>query len=315
MEKENVQQKYMGSAMLRREKKKSKMIELLFVMSIIIYPLINFIVFYVIQNFNSILLVFQSYDSEYNRIWVGLANFKIFFEELFAPESSYLLSIGRSVLDFVIGIVISRPIGIIFAFFVYKKARLSGGLRYVSMLPSIISGVLVAMMFMKFVNAMPEFMAGLGIKDFPKLLQDKRTRYFMTIFYGFWSGFGSSIIYYSNAMNAINDELVESAQLDGITYGKELLYITIPMIFPTISTFIITSVTGLFAASGPLFMFWKFDAPADTLRFGYVMYRMTMEDGTISYPIVATMGMVLTLVTFPITLGVRWLMDRLDPNN
>lgn len=312
---ENVQQKAVGSDVLKRTKKKNKVYELLFIMSFIIYPLLNFIVFYIIQNFNSILLVFQSYDSDYNLNWVGFENFKVFFQTLFTPGNEYIHSIKNSLIDYFFGLFVSMPIGLIFAFFVYKKAHLSGVFRYVVMLPSIISGVLVAMMFMRFVNTMPEFMKRFGIENFPKLLSDSRTRYIMTIYYGLWSGFGSSTIYYSNAMNGISDEMVESAQLDGINYFQEIVYITLPSIMPTLSTFLITGVTGMFASSGPLFTFWKFDAPYDTLRFGYVMYRMTMKDGVIAYPTVATMGMVLTLVTFPITLLVRRLLERIDPNN
>ena len=44
---------------LSREKQKLKIKRYLFVLSIIILPLINFIVFYLVQNFSSFIMAFQ----------------------------------------------------------------------------------------------------------------------------------------------------------------------------------------------------------------------------------------------------------------
>ncbi len=289
--------------------------ELIFIILVIAYPVVNFLVFYLYKNVSSFMLAFQDYDTNFQLHWVGLQNIKYFFKELVVPGNVYLIGLSNNLICFVITYFITYPLVFAITFFMYKKAPFSGIYRFTMMIPSIISSVLVAMMFLRFVNAFPKFMEQIGISDFPKLLSDKKTRFGMTIFYEFWNGFGMTAIYYYNAMNGIDDEIVESAQLDGINYIQEFFYITFPMIFPTLSTFLITGVSGLVGMEGPLYLFWKLDAPADTYRFGYIMFRMTMKDGTVAYPLVSAIGFLGTCVIFPLTMLLRKFLKRIDPNN
>ena len=305
----------MNKKVLLRQKSRNKMIEYGFVLIMLAYPMVNFIVFYLYKNFSSILLAFQGYDANFQLNWVGLENFKIFFRDLFAPNSDYVIGLKNNLISYAVNLFIFIPMQFLLAFYIYKKAVLGGTYRFVMMIPSVISGTIVALMFNRFINAIPLFMRTLGVNDFPKLLEDPRTRFPMTLFYDFWNGFGMVIIYYYNAMNRIDKEMIESAQLDGIVYWKEFFYITFPMVYPTFTTFIITGFTGIIGGAGPLYLFWKLDAPSDTYRFGYILYKMTLKDGTAAYPLVSAIGLVSTCIMFPLTLLLRNVLERIDPNN
>lgn len=300
---------------LLKQKRKNKTREFLFVLLVTAYPIINFLIFYLYKNISSILLAFQEYDIARNLSWVGFKNFKIFFQELFTPGNIYLIGLKNNLIAYAIDLLVFKPMQFALAFFIYKKATLGGTYRFVMMIPSIISSTVVALMFMRFINAIPLFMRTLGVNDFPKLLQDPRTRFPMTIFYDFWNGFGMVVIYYYNAMNRIDEEMIESAQLDGINYIKEFFYITFPMIFPTVTTFLITGFSGIIGGAGPLYLFWKLEAPTDVYRFGYILYRMTLDDGVVAYPLVSAIGLVTTSIMFPLTLLLRNFLERIDPNN
>ena len=67
--------------------------------------------------------------------------------------------------------------------------------------------------------------------------------------------FGGSIILFLGLMNRIPPEILEAASLDGITPVKEFLYIILPLIFPTISIYIINLLAGFFAQQGSLYTF------------------------------------------------------------
>ena len=67
---------------------------------------------------------------------------------------------------------------------------------------------------------------------------------------------------YSNAMSGIPQEIVESAHLDGATGINEFWKITLPMVYPTLSTFLITGVAGLFTNQINLYSLYDVSAPA-----------------------------------------------------
>lgn len=315
MKHENTMTLDVNRAVLLRQKKMNKLRELLFILIVTAYPIINFLIFYLYKNISSILLAFQEYNIDHELSWIGFKNFEVFFTELFTPGNTYLIGLKNNLIAYAVDLLLFKPMQFALAFFIYKKAMLGGTYRFVMMIPSIISGTVVALMFSRFINAIPLFMRTLGVNDFPKLLQDPSTRFGMTLFYDFWNGFGMTVIYYYNAMNRIDDEMIESAQLDGINYVKEFIYISFPMIFPTVTTFLITGFSGLIGGSGPLYLFWKLDAPTDVYRFGYILYRMTLKDGDIAYPFVSAIGLVTTCVMFPLTMWLRRILERVDPNN
>ena len=54
----------------------------IFIFLMLLYPLANFLVFYVVVNFNSVLMAFQSTDEDFNAVFSGFANFRRVFETL-----------------------------------------------------------------------------------------------------------------------------------------------------------------------------------------------------------------------------------------
>ena len=300
-------------AILLKQRRQNKIIEFLFILAVIAYPITNFLIFYLYKNATSILMAFQQYDADYKLQWVGLENFKIFFKGFGEPGNLYLVGLRNNLIAFLISLFLFRPMQFALSFFIYKKAPLGSTYRFAMMIPSILSSTLVSLMFLRFVNAIPLWMKTLGYKDFPKLLYDRRTRLFMTFFYEFWNGFGMSVIYYYNAMNRIDHEIVESAQLDGITYWTEFFTITFPMIFPTVTTFLITGITGLIGSEGPLYLFWQLEAPTDVYRFGYITLQYTLVQGKPAYPLVAAIGLLSMIIMTPLTLMLKNWLERIDP--
>ena len=177
-----------------------------------------------------------------------------------------------------------------------------------------VSGMIMSLIFLKFTQgALPSLFRSMGI-DFPVLLNNERTALGTIIFYMMWTGFASNLILYPNAMSAVSPEELESASIDGASEVQELLYILIPSIFPTITTFVVTNVATIFTASGPLYAFYNFNAPIYVRNTGYFLFVTTLSsDGASSYPYAAASGIVLTIISIPLTLFVRWIMEKVDP--
>jgi len=288
----------------------------LFVLGILAYPAVMFLVFYVFINFNSVIMAFQKFDIYGNKTFYGFNNFAAYFEKMFAGGGSLVaISVKNSLLMYVINLVICMPLYIFFAYMLFKKCFLNKTIRFIVMIPQVVSSFVICLLFKNFTGGgLPDMMAALGVKDFPNLLKDVRYMFGTSLFYMIWISFSGSLIVYPNAMNEIDGGIIESAQIDGVrNMFQELRYIILPMIFPTLSTFLITGFAGIFLNCGPLIEFYMYDADVNVYNMGYYFISQVMKGDKIGYPELAAGGIILTLVSAPLTYLLKYVFDRLDP--
>ncbi len=287
----------------------------IFIGSLLIYPAILFCIFYIYVNFNSIALAFQKIDFAGNKSWNGFENFATFFKEIGDSNSVIRISLINSVRMWATNFAICMPLYVIFSYYVFKKWTGSGVFRALIMLPSIMSSFVVCLLFKKFMEvAVPSMMKELfNIDNFPNLIREVEYQWGTTLFYMIWISFATSIIVYSNAMKEIDSGIFEAAKIDGVNVAQEIFYIVLPLIMPTITTFVVTGVTGIFSSAGVLVAFYEYSAGSHLYIFGYLIVQRTMTRGEYYYPVLASMGIIMTLVMTPITLGVKALLERLDP--
>lgn len=291
----------------------SKVQEKIFIFTVLFFPILQFIVMYLAVNFNSIVLAFQEYRGTELQ-FAGFDNFKRVFSEILSNGAELGISFKNSLIIFAVTFVLGFPLNMLFSFYIFKKKLFYKYLRFFMFLPTIVSGMIMSLIFLKFTQgALPSLFRSMGI-DFPVLLNNERTALGTIIFYMMWTGFASNLILYPNAMSAVSPEELESASIDGASEVQELLYILIPSIFPTITTFVVTNVATIFTASGPLYAFYNFNAPIYVRNTGYFLFVTTLSsDGASSYPYAAASGIVLTIISIPLTLFVRWIMEKVDP--
>ena len=218
-------------------------------------PWLQFFIFYICVNFNSILLAFKSYSISEGEQFAGLANFAQVFSDMF-HSSEIIEAFKNSLLLWVFSFLVGMTLALFFSYYIYKKYLGSGLFRIVLFLPSIISSIVLVIMFRYFVtNALPAIMEPLGVVV-PDLLDMPAQSKPTIIFYCLWTGFGTSTMMYVGAMNNISDSIVEYAQLDGFSPLQEFFYITLPMIFPTIITFVTVGIAGILTNQMGLYNFY-----------------------------------------------------------
>ena len=184
-------------------------------------------------------------------------------------------------------------------------------------LPFIISSITLVIIYKYFVeSAIPEFVLQLTGTEIDGLLSNIDTEFVTILFFSIWTGFGIQTLIYSSAMSGISNEIVDAAKIDGVTPMKEFLLIDIPMIMPTIAVFVVSSTATIFVNQINLYSFYGPDASNYSIwTIGYYMYRGISAAPSISvYPYYAAFGLVMTMITIPITLIVRSLMNKMDPN-
>ena len=309
---------FLEGELFRKISKKKK--DIIFYSLLAVIPIAQFIIFYLVVNINSILLAFQNYAFDDNGTlsitFAGFDNFVQVFKDLFGGSKYELVkSWGNSMICYGIGLFFGMPFSLIFSFYIYKKFFGHKFFKLFLFLPSIISSVALIIMFSYFYEeAYPSLMKTIfNLATMPNgLLYDPKTTLFAVLFYSTFCGFGGSVIMYSSAMSGINDALPEAAKIDGASAFQEFIYVTLPSIFPTLTTFVVVGVAGIFTNQAGLYVFFGGDAELSVYTFGYYLFRGTLEVKS-NYPYLAAFGLVLTAITVPLTYGIKWVMENLGP--
>lgn len=281
-------------------------------------PLVQFFIFYVYVHFNSILLAFKAYDLNKGVYYYnGLANFIKFLGDV-VDNTVLKSSINNSFIFFGVGLVVSTPLCIMFAYALFRKVPMSGFFKVMLYLPSMIAGMVFVLTFKYLLEKGLPFIAGklLGVGDIASLIVSPDTAMLSMIVFSLWTGFGSSLILYLSAMTRIPDSLIEYARLEGASALQEFGKIVMPLIYPTFSTFLILSLTGIFTNQHSIYSFYG-DSAADSnvSNLGYFFFVKVIGKGATlaDYPYASAAGLVFTFILTPVTLGVKKLLEKVGP--
>lgn len=301
----------MNKAVLGNKAKK-----LAFYIGLIVLPVIQFTIFYLFVNFNSIILAFQKFD-----LWtgetsfVGTANFAAAFKELFT-EKAFSWRFKNSMIAAFFTLIVGLPFAVIFSYYIYKKGLMSGTFKTLLYMPNVISSVVLVIIYRYFVElGVPYIVSKLFGAEVGGLYSNPDTMFGVVLFFSVWIGFGTQVLMYLSAMSGINVSLVEAAQLDGITYLKELWHITIPAIYSVIVTFIVVGISGIFNNQICLFSFGGVSVPSDKQTFGYFLYRELQVNATTkaAWPRLSAIGLIFTLFVAPAAFLARFLLNKFGP--
>lgn len=277
----------------------------LFVYSLIGYPLILFCIFYVGINFNSIILAFQNIDGT-GKHFAGFKNFQLFWQEMTGSGNLLFYSIINSLKMYAINLVICVPLYICFSYLLFKKCLFNRAISFLVMIPSIMSGLVISLVFVNFIGSngpLTELCRIFGINEgkWINLLHSEEYAFGTTLFYSIWLSFSTSLLVYPTAMRGISPDIFESAKIDGVSnMFQELRYIILPLIYPTLTTFLITGFAAIFSNGGPLLEFYYTSAPSYVSNMGYYFTRAVLVDATeFSYPKYAAGGLILTVLIGP----------------
>ena len=212
---------------------KRKIGEYAFCYGMLLLPLIQFAIFYIWINSNSIIMAFQEFDG-YNDNggelfkW-SLYNFTRFFNEWSNPTSVVVSALKNTFKYFAAGCMV--PVSFFVAYFLYKKIWGYKFFRVFFFLPSIISAVLFVTTYKKLIDyggPLDMLLSLFGVR-IPPLLTDDTKATATIIAYTVWTGLGINMILYQSAMSRIPQEVMEAAQLDGVPWYRELPQIVLPL--------------------------------------------------------------------------------------
>lgn len=291
--------------------KKRRRSQLIFYICIVCLPMLQFLIFYIGVNLNSILLAFKSYDLEKGYYFSGFNNFVQIFKDF--KDVPYLsISIKNSLILY-LATLLAMLLSLLFSFYIYKRRTFGAFFKIILFLPNIVSGLIIALMYKYFVeNAIPAFALKLN-HVISGLLSSTNTAMITIIAFNVLISFGTQTLLFSGAMDGISSSIDDACKIDGCSPLQEFIYIVLPMIWPTITTFLIVGVATIFTNQMCLFSFFGTKASYSYYTFGYYLYR-SIQTATLSdYPYLAAMGLILTLIAVPLTYLMKFAAEKMGP--
>ncbi len=270
--------------------------------------ILHFIVFWLCVNVSSIKIAFTIRDGTGQEKF-SLENFKMFFIDVTNPHGTIVSAIKNTVLYFLMD-MFKRILGFVVAYFFYKKIWGSKAFRIIFYLPSLLSDLIIVTLFKKFISTggpLYNILMDLFDYELPVLLGSPKTATATILFYVLWSGFGTTMLIFVGVMNRIPEEIIEAGKIDGCTWSKEFTKIVIPLAWETLYTMLVLGMAGIIMASGPVMVFTG--GAFDTYTLSYWIFAQT-KSGSYNYP--AAIGLLMTVITIPITFISRWVMSKFN---
>ena len=176
--------------------------------------------------------------------WVGFKHFLAFFDSFYfwrILKNTIVMSLASLIFGFpapillalLINEVTNRP---------YKKF-----VQTVSYIPHFISLVVVCSMIKEFTMDSGIINDFLSLFGFDRVTMLNEKQYFVPIYVisNIWQQIGWDSIIYLAALTGVSKELYEAADLDGASKLKQVFYVTLPGILPTIITMLLLKIGNI----------------------------------------------------------------------
>ena len=219
----------------------SKRGQTLFLTVMLIVPIVQWAIFWLYVNIQTILLGFQTRIGEWT-----LSNFRQLFYELGTAGSNINTAVLNTLRYFATNVCVIMVLALIISYFMFRQIKGARVFRIIFYLPAIISTVAMTTVFENFIaptGPVGYIFESLG-REAPELLADSSTATNTIIFYTVWTGFGTNILLFTGAMSRVPMSVLESAKLDGANSFQFLLRVVLPLSKPVLA------VIGLYYAVG-----------------------------------------------------------------
>ena len=291
----------------KKQKRTIRIRRNLFILGMLSIALINFLVFWLYVNVDSILMAFQL-PAKQGTEW-SFDNFTRFFKEVRIPAFELGLAIKNTMLLYLVGTLIALPLSVLLAYYLFKRVPMSNTFRVIFFLPSIISAAVLVTLFKYIVapsgpfNEILSFLTGREVHI--EWVTDDLYSMPTILFYTLWTCFGGNIVLISGAIYRIPEDILEYAKIDGVGMARELFNVVVPLIWPTFSTLFICGTAGLFTNMGPVLLFTE--GQFKTMTLGYFIFdKVTL--GQYNYP--AAIGLIFTCIGVPLVLVVKRAVEK-----
>lgn len=229
--------------------------------------------------------------------FIGFKNYAAILKDKF-----FLKSIANTFILWIISVIPQMICAVVLAvILVQSKLKGKGFFRAVFYLPNLVTMSSVAVLF-RFImdwksGALNQILISIGIIQEPINWFSKELATQATVgFINWWMWFGYSMIIFMAGIQAISNDVIEAATVDGANGRQMLTKITLPLIKPTIIYSIITSMIGGMTLFDIPFVLTNGDGAPSGSILTMVMYLYNTAFRNYRYGYAATIGVCLFIL-------------------
>lgn len=269
--------------------------------------LLGFLVFDLVPTLSAFYYSFTDWDTiAKTSNWVGWDNYIKMFtgDRLFWP----------SVMNTLYYVAFAVPLGVVFGFvlavLLNAKIRYQGAFRTLFYLPAVVPTVAATMIWMWVFDTRKGILnwalGFVGIEPIRWLSSPDFSKPALIIM-SLWTVGGGMIIYLAGLQN-IPTDLYEAADVDGASWLNKMIFITIPLMTPTIFFNLLLGIIGSFQVFNAAFIMTG-GGPRNSTRFYMLhLYEKAFQQSQMGYA--AAMAVLLFLVVLGVTVFVNWSSKR-----
>ena len=245
----------------------------------------------------SLAISFTKWDILTAPKWIGITNYKdMFVDPLFwkSLQVTFYYALFAVPLNVVVSIFI--------ALLLNNKIRGMNAYRTVFYMPAVVSGVVVAIVWLWMFN--PEFgvinnlLAKIGIAG-PKWVYDEHWAIPSLILMSLWNVGGTIVIYLAGLQN-VPTELYEAAQIDGAGWWARFIHVTLPGISPVLLFSILTGIIAALQTFTPAFIMTNGGPNFATTFYAFYIYNNAFKFHKMG--MASAQAWILFIIVFVITL-------------
>lgn len=280
--------------------------------------LFGLVAFWLIPIIASLLLSMTRWEIIRDPEWLGFENYR----EMLFDDRTFWVSIRVTLKYMAMSVPLYLVAGLLLSLLLNLKIRGINLFRTILFVPSVLSGVAVAVLWVALLNpdvgAVNSLLRELGISDPPRWLQSPTWAVPSVVLVGLWGIGGGAIIYLSGLQN-IGPQLYEAALLDGAGAWQRFRYVTFPMITPTLLFVLLTGLIDAFQVFDTVWVLSQGGQGGlgDSLQFYLInLWNEAFVAGRYGYA--SALAWVLVLIAAAVILVVfktsgRWVYYEYDP--
>lgn len=196
---------------------------------------IAFFIGFVWPFFQGIFLSFCEFDLVTNFTPVAFNNYIAAVKD---PQLVY--SLGFTALFAVVSVIVINVLAFAIAYILTKGIKGSNLFRTVFFMPNLIGGVILGYAWQMIFGGI------LSILDLPDLRNDTGVGFWCLIILVAWQQIGYMMIIYIAGLQAVPEDMLEAAKIDGATGAQTLFRVIIPNVMPSITICMFLSLTNGF---------------------------------------------------------------------
>jgi ABC-type sugar transport system permease subunit len=184
--------------------------------------------------------------------FVGFGNYSTLFGQ------SAFWQVVRNQLFYLLGVPLWVVAPLFVAYMLREHVRFAGTFRTIYFIPAVMSPAIVGLVFRSLLatnGPLDASLSKIGLSFLARpWLTDAALVKPVIIVLVLWGGFGTGVLIFSAALNAVPQEIFEASRIDGAGFWTELWRIALPSISPTVVLWTMFQILSIF-----LFMFsWIF---------------------------------------------------------